>query len=571
MNTRFQDSRVSPALVTQKAVQRLPRWALLLFCAAYVIPGLLGRDPWKNEDIASFGHMWSLALGQASWLHPNVGGVLPTSGGVLPYWLGGAFISLLSPWVDPAVAARIPFALLLVSVLALTWYTTYHLARTEAAQPLPLAFGGEAAPLDYARAVADGSLLALIATLGLLQLGHETTPELLQLTGSSLFLYSLAAAQTHQSKTRWTALLSLPIMAASGSPAVAVLLGVVGSLICHLSRQDELHKHLRWVILSTVLAIALTTALSAFGLSGWAWRLQGAENLAAIPKLLIWFTWPTLPLAFLTIWHWRRQITRRHIAVPLFTALIGISAALAMGGNERALLTALPSLAVLAAFALPILQRSLGSAIDWFSVFFFSTCTILIWLGYVALQTGTPARTAARIAALVPDTKAYFSWMALVTAIVATVLWLALVRWRTARVSHALWKSLVLPAGGVALCWLLFMTLWLPILDQARSYRALVTRMQPNVRADTMVCAPNAPVGLLTALEYFGGYRVNGLPQSASEQAAQCGVLVLRLPGRAKAPKVPGWTPIAQHYQRTRNSEQIAIYRLDKKPRKGAN
>ena len=66
-------------------------------------------------------------------------------------------------------------------VLVLTWYTTYHLARTEAAQPLPFAFGGEATPVDYARAIADGALLALIATLGLLQLGHETTPELAQL------------------------------------------------------------------------------------------------------------------------------------------------------------------------------------------------------------------------------------------------------------------------------------------------------------------------------------------------------------------------------------------------------
>ena len=33
---------------------------------------------------------------------------------------------------------------------------------------VPLAFGGEATPVDYARAIADGALLALIASLGLL-------------------------------------------------------------------------------------------------------------------------------------------------------------------------------------------------------------------------------------------------------------------------------------------------------------------------------------------------------------------------------------------------------------------
>ncbi len=561
MNARLQESRVSPALVTQKAVQRLPRWALLLFCAAYVLPGLFGRDPWKNEDIASFGQMWSLALGQASWLHPNVGGVLPTSGGVLPYWLGGAFIKVLSPWVDPALAARLPFAVLLALILALTWYTTYHLARTKAAQPLPLAFGGEAEPADYARAVADGGVLALIATLGLLQLGHETTPELLQLTGSTLFLYGLAMAETRAVKARWAALLSLPVMAASGSPAVALMLGAAGSVICLLSRQAELRQYLRWVLVSMVLAMALASGLSALGLSGWSWRLSWPDTPGEVLRLLVWFTWPTLPLAVLTIWHWRRQVTHRHIAVPLLTALVGLLASLSMGANERALLTALPSLAVLAAFALPILQRSLGSAIDWFSVFFFTVCGILIWLGYVALHTGAPARTAERITKLVPGTEAQFSWLALIVALIGTVLWLGLVRWRTARVSHALWKSLVLPAGGVALCWLLFMTLWLPILDQARSYRALIERMRPDVPADTMVCAPRATVALLTGLEYFGQYRVDGLAPTSGEGARHCEVLIVQLPGRAAIPDVKGWQPRAKHNQRTRNSEQIVIYR----------
>ena len=34
----------NPALVTRDAAKRLPRFALLLFCAAYVLPGLFGRD-----------------------------------------------------------------------------------------------------------------------------------------------------------------------------------------------------------------------------------------------------------------------------------------------------------------------------------------------------------------------------------------------------------------------------------------------------------------------------------------------------------------------------------------------
>lgn len=551
---------ITPALVTQKAVTRLPRWALLLFCVAYVLPGLFGRDPWKSVDIASFGHMWSLAQGQAPWLHPNVGGVVPMNGGILPYWLGAAFIAALSPWVDPALAARIPFALLLISVLALTWYATYHLARTKAAQPLPLAFGGEALPQDYARAVADGALLALIASLGLLQLGHETTPELLQLSGGALFLYGMAAASARPWQARVATLLCLPIMAASGSPTVAVELSGAGVLICALSKDPAMRGHLRWVAGSGLLAAALATALTAGGLSGWAMRVGAWPAPGSVLRLITWFTWPVLPLAALTVWHWRRQVVRRHIAVPLFSSLVGFGACIAMGANDRALLQALPALAVLAAFALPILQRSLGSAIDWFSVFFFTTAALFIWLTYGAMYTGVPVKMAGNVAKLVPGYSTHFSWLPLILSAMGTVLWLALVRWRTARQAHALWKSLVLPAGGVALCWLLLMTLLLPPLDQARSYRLLINRIKPHVAAGSCIAAPNASVGLLTALEYFGGYRVDGLTPPKSVPRS-CPVLIMSLPARQAPPQFPGWQRVARENQRTNNSESVTIYR----------
>jgi hypothetical protein len=36
-------------------------WALLLFCLAYVVPGFVGREPWKNADMTAFGYMLELA------------------------------------------------------------------------------------------------------------------------------------------------------------------------------------------------------------------------------------------------------------------------------------------------------------------------------------------------------------------------------------------------------------------------------------------------------------------------------------------------------------------------------
>ena len=557
---------ITPALVTEKAVKRLPRWALLMLCAAYVLPGILGRDPWKNADIAAFGQMWSLALGQASWWAPHVGGIPPSGGGILPYWLGGAFISALSPWLDPALAARLPFAGLLAAVLALTWYATYHLARTEAAQPIPLAFGGEAPPAAYARALADGAVLALMATLGLLQLGHETTPELLQLTGSALFVYGLAAAPYQAIKARAATLSSLLILATSGSPTVAVLLMAAGLLVTYRSVEQPLKSHLKWVAVGGALAVLAATALTLAGLSGWQWRAQATPQPTQLVRLVTWFTWPTLPLAAWTLWSWRRQALRRHIALPLLSALIGLLACVTMGGSDKALLHALPPLAVLGAFALPTIKRALSSAIDWFSVFFFSGVALLIWVGYAAMHTGWPQRTAVRVGKLVPGFTPEFSLLPLVIGIAATLAWLAVVRWRTARHQHALWKSLVLPAGGVALGWLLLMTLWLPVLDQARSYRLLLERLRPHLQEERCALAPGASVGLLTALEYFGDKTVDGraraletLPGLDPDQ--HCRLLVLPLASRQTTPDIAGWQFLARERQRTRNSETVAVYR----------
>jgi len=545
----------TPALVTQRAVERLPRLALWLFSAAYLLPGVFGRDPWRSADIVAFGAMWNIAEGNASWLAPAVGNVA-LDAAPLPYGLGALFIGLFSPWLDPALAARIPFALLLGAVLLLTWYATYHLARTESAQPLPFAFGGEASATDYARAIADGALLALIATLGLLQLGHETTPELAQLFGVALFLYGLAASPFRTAQARLAVPLSLAALASSGAPAIAVALAAVGTVVCLRSRYPPVRRLAAWVAASGILAALLASALDA-----WAWRIgtyQSLRDAWSMLRLLIWFGWPAWPLALWTLWRWRGHLLDRHMSVPLSAALVALVASIAMGGSDRALMLGMPPLAVLAAFALPTFKRSLAAAIDWFSVFFFSAAALFIWVMYAAVQTGVPAKPAANVARLAPGFAPEFSALALALAVLGSGAWIWLVRWRTGRHRHALWKSLVLPASGVALCWLLSMTLLLPLLDYARSYRPLVQRIALHLPRDACIAAPGMPRSQLAALEYFGRWRVDGAKEAA---ASGCPFLLL-LETRASPLATPdGWTRIATARRPTERDEATVLFR----------
>ena len=219
----------APAIVPQSAVRRLPRLALILFCAAYVLPGFLGREPWKLADVSAFGVMLEMAASHSSWWQPQVLGMPVDEAGPLPYWLGAVFIRLL-PFLSAEVAVRVPFALLLGLTLACTWYATYHLARQPAAQPVAFAFGGEAQPVDYARSVADAALLALIACLGLAQLSHETTPDLARLAATSALLLGAArlaspASRAHRSLLVWAA--GLLFLAFSGAPWIALTLSLI--------------------------------------------------------------------------------------------------------------------------------------------------------------------------------------------------------------------------------------------------------------------------------------------------------------------------------------------------------
>jgi len=541
--------------VTRDAARRLPRWALLLLCAAYVLPGVFSRDPWRNADITAFGAMVSIAEGRSSWFAPTLGG-LPLEAAPLPHWIGALSIGALSPGLDAALAARLPFAGLLALVLALTWYSTYHLARTEAAQPVALVFGGEAEPVDYARAIADAGVLALIACLGLLQLGHETTPELPQLFAAALFMWSLAVAPFRRARARLGTVAALVLLALSGAPTMALGMGVLGCIVCARSSFEGARAHAVWVAVG-----ALAGSLLAWRIGGWQWRLVAHADLHLLgqsARLWVWFLWPAWPLALWTLWRWRRHLLNRHVSVPLLTVLVSLASCVAMGASDRALMLGLPGTAVLAAFALPTLGRSTTAAIDWFSMIVFTIAAIALWVIYCSVQWGVPAKPAANIERLASGFQPTFSALALVAALIGSLCWVWLLRWRTGRHRQAIWKSLVLPAGGVALCWLLLMTLGLPILDYARSNRPLAALIARQLSASGCVAASGQALSTIAALEYFARVEVDA---TSSIDDTRCPYMI-RQEARAAAVEVPpGWELVDRVRRPTDRVNLTAVYR----------
>lgn len=466
--------------------------------------------------MATFGYMLDMARGATQWLDPQIFGMRPEADGLLPYWLGAWFVHLGPAWMPAALAARIPFMLMLAIALAATRFAVYYLARRPQAQPVSFAFGGEANPLDYARAIADGGLLALIACFGLAQLSHEVTTSVAQLCFGALTFYGIAAMGYGWIGPTVAIALGMGGLLLSGAPSMAVLFGA-GSALLHLLAADPQTGGRRGaqraagrIAFVTLLAAAVASALDL-----WHWRVllpqdAGSRDWRALSRLLLWFTWPAWPLVLWTLWRWRLQIFSRsvslHMALPLWFALVALAATLTTRPADRALLLALPALAALAAFALPTLQRSVAALIDWFTLLFFTGCGIIIWVFWFAMQTGHPRQLHLNVLRQAPGFEGSFSLPVFLIALAATLVWTWLVKWRVGRHRAAMWKSLVLPAGGAALCWLLLTTLWMPALDFVRSYRVVVQNVSSVVGESPCLQELDLSRGQIAAFKYHGHY-----------------------------------------------------------------
>lgn len=521
----------SPAIVAQAGVRRLPRWSLLLFCVIYTLAGFVWRDPWRGDDITSFGYMLELTHGRALWLAPGILGEPASFHALLPYWLGAWAIRLAPGWISASLAVRLVFMGVLLLTLLCCWYGIYYLARARAAQPVSFAFGGEARPADYARAIADAGLLGLLACLGLAEAAHQTAPGLVQLCCTSMLMLGLAALPYHAKRAAAIGSLGMVGLTLSGAPASAVLMGLLGVSVHawghahdwlapeteyeYTPAQQQRLQRRRWWSVAGVALLVLCCAALAQGLDLWRWRLQPLPSRWVewrnLVRMHLWFCWPLWPFAIWTLWRWRNQwrslLPSRHIALPLGLVLIGSLGALATDKTDAMLLLALPAYAALAAFALPTFRRSAASLIDWFTLILFSLAVIYIWFVWVAAITGVPPRPAARVYRLLAGYTPRFEWWPFLIGVAATLGWLALVRWRTSRLPPAIWKSMILPAGGVLMCWVMLTSLWLPALNYARSYEAVAQGVAQVVRSGKEAPACIQQYGLedgqIAALLYY--------------------------------------------------------------------
>ncbi|MEA3119003.1 MAG: hypothetical protein QOI13_2273 [Paraburkholderia sp.] len=507
--------------LTASATRALPRWLLLTICIIYAAFGLFGRDPWKNEDAAGFGVMWTMANGSTrDWLLPNLVGKFVTDDGPAGYWFGASLIRLLAPWLAADDASRVSTGVLFCLTCALVWYAAYLLGRRPEVQPFKYAFGGEPQPRDYGRTLADGALLILLACFGLAERGHETTPQLAQFLSIALIVYGLVRGLDKPLHGALCWGFGLGFVALAGNPLLVVAL-LAGTLVMAAIVREGRSVWLlaAGVPLALALSIAWPIAILRLYPDDASWFLDQWINVsinrfstppshvvAYALKNLPLFTWPAWPLALWAWISWGGLRRKPHIAVPLAVILpILVLAVLQSHQTNRLYILLLPPLAALATFALPTLKRGAINAIDWFAVLSFTILSTFVWLVWLASQTGFPHPLARNLARLAPGFAPHFDLPSFVCAVAVTICWYVLVHWRVARHPNVLWRSVVLSSAGTTLMWVLLMTLWLPIVNYSRTYRDVALQIAQHL-PDDYTCISPARLGdaQLASFAYFG-------------------------------------------------------------------
>jgi 4-amino-4-deoxy-L-arabinose transferase-like glycosyltransferase len=453
---------------------------LLLLCAIWIVLGLVGHAPWKPLESASINIIKNILDG-GSLLAPLVSGESFPSAPPLYYLCAAASAKLLSPLLSIHDGARLFNTIWLAILLLMVGMTGREL---------------------WSRGVGRHATFIMIGTIGLVISAHSLSAEVANLACLATGFYALALAKRRP--WRASGLLGVAVgvgFLSYGLMPVLILLSTALflPLLFKIWRTKSFAKILSLsILIASPLILTWVLLLQhyypAMLLSWWQFNLQNFTQLNHLYflRILIWYAWPALPFAFLGLWHYRQQL----LSKPKFQLMISFFVCslffLGLGASPKDI-NALPlllPLVALSAGSVEHLKRGAAAALNWFGVMLFGLVGALIWLGWLAMLTGYPVKIKERMQFLSGAYESYFNWLSFLIALSITAIWL-LVCMRAKQTN----KSTVTNwAVGMTFGWGLLMTLWLPLIDSAKSYQAIFIDMN-KVLPKTYNCINSLSVG----------------------------------------------------------------------------
>lgn len=526
----------------------LASWPLAALVAAFLLPGLVGHDPWKTDDAVGFGVVHQL-LASGDWLRPMLAGEPYYEDGPLYFWVAAIAVKLFGGVLPPHDAARFASPVFLLAAL---WFV--RLAAREL----------------YGKREGDLSTLAFMGAAGLVWHAHESAPETAMLAGLAAAYYGVAIShrKPYKGALAFGAGAGVAFLAKGIAALVQPLAAV--ALVLPISapfrqRTFALAVGLGLAILAPFVLVwpGLLAARAPDYFAGWmGWQLgnishaPGPAALADVLKTFAWALFPVWPMTLWATWEHRRNLREPGFAVPFAGTIVALVLLLLMRHpRDIDMLALLVPLSIPAGVAAIAARRGAANALAWFAVMTFTLAGGFMWLMWLTALAGFPealARTAAR---LQPGFVLEVAWPPLAFAVLLTVAWWVLVL----RAERSTLRSQTFWTAGITVIWGLATTLWLGWIDYGKSYRPVAASLHKVLPASAR-CVESRELGETQRAVFH--YHA-GLVTRRAEVHGRTGCPYLLVQQNTREPVFepePGWVRVWEG-NRPRDRERYRLYR----------
>lgn len=520
---------------------------LLVLCAIWILMGLIGHAPWKPLESTSISIVKNILDG-GSLVAPLATGATTIETPPLYYLSAAASAKALTPFLAIHDGARLFNAIWLTILLLMVGMSGREL---------------------WTRGVGRHATFIMIGTIGLVISAHSLSAEVANIACLATGFYALALSKRRP--WRASALLGISLgvgFLTYGFLPLLILASVTFTLPLFFKawRTTSFAKFVfsAFLIASPLIGVWLVLLLLYYPamLMRW-WQFSSASfnqlNHFYFLRILVWYAWPALPFALYGLWRHRQKLLIKpkfQLMIVFFICALAILGLTATTRDINALPLLLP-LVVLGAGSVEHLKRGSAAALNWFGITLFGLIGALIWLGWLAMLTGYPVKIKERLQFLSGTNTIYFSWIALSISLAITLIWI-LVCIRAKQTN----KSTVTNwAVGMTFGWTMLMTLWLPLLDSAKSYEQVFTRLN-NALPQGYECINSLGVGQQQQLllNYYTGIKLRAFETT---QKLDCDLYLLQdVRGTGKMQPGQEWSLI---WNGKRTADRKESFRLFKR------
>ncbi|MEO8006598.1 MAG: glycosyltransferase family 39 protein [Betaproteobacteria bacterium] len=493
----------------------------VLICVAWMLPGLIGHDPWKSEEAYTFGVVYRL-IKDGDWIVPMLAGEPYLDKPPLIYLTAALTGTLFSPLLE-----------------------IYDGARLAAGLYVGLAFLSIALTAKelYGRDKSWVAALMLLGCAGLLVRGHELIADTALLAGLALGIYGLAVSARRPILAGVWLGMGLGICFLAEGLVEPLMLLLTIALLPLVSSHWRTRRYLLSVAVAAVVATPwfviwpmLLQAKSPQLFTEWFWvenveRLKGLfeftpnEDYVYYARSLPWFAWPAWPFAIWSLWTGGLAGLKKPGVVLPLTAFVVFFLFLSLIGEGRDIygMPLLLPISLLAVVSFETLKRGAANLYYWFAIILFNFFALVGWFYWMAIDTGMPTRLWKHMMDMQPAYQSSGRILVVLLAAVFTVAWFVLLF----NIKRRPERPVITWAIGVTMLWALVALLLIRYIDTGKTYRAVFTQLAQAL-PEKHGCIYSRSLGepQRAMLDYFGKVLTVRLEKPGDHP--DCGLLIVQ-------------------------------------------